>query len=163
MSLSENAVTAFKKQSFRDANYRELLKSIIDDNPTASPAVLKRLFREKILAPNSEEFLESAIEYLFDLGHQAMTRPRAPEVAAARKEQRSQHVETLKKTIKEEAIKLVLLDHTMSNGKKLGDCDMAEVAKEGGWFNRIVAKMKPGQIVRDVLSEEQLLRMRGGR
>ncbi len=56
-------------------------------------------------------------------------------------------------------VKLVLLDHVLSNGKQLRVCTGVECRREGGWLAK-VGKLVGNRIVGDVLTEEKLRDLR---
>ena len=182
MSLLEIGKTGASKQSWRSPGPRALLKTLMDE--AKDPHDGKVLFKDFLAAvlpaavrsafenEDEERRLVAVIEYWFTNNHNSMVqlypRPGDKKREAERKKAR---VETetkirlaVRNKIQDEA-KLLLLDWIMPNGKTMGDCTGQEVRQFGRkvapWLSKIAAKVKPGEIVRNVLSEDDVRKMWG--
>jgi hypothetical protein len=78
---------------------------------------------------------------------------------AARREEQTlikQKAAAAGKIMAAHARRVVLMEWLMPNGKALGDCTGAECARMGGWHRAIAKRVAPRQIVRKVLSEDDV-------
>ena len=180
MSLLEIGKTGASKQTWRKHNARALLKLLMDEAKDPHDgkvlfkdflfAVLPAAVREAFEDEEAERRMVNIIEYWFTNNHHSMVQlydKPAKEIAAAKKQRaakETQFREAVRGHIVEQA-ELLLLDWIMPNGKPMGDCTGQEVRQFGRkvapWVAKIVAKVKPAEIVRDVLSETDVRKMWG--
>src|SRR4051812_8811825 len=59
------AIIGASVQSWRSANPRELLKTIVDDNPSSDRISLYKLFRKRLEEDDARDFIDTIIEYWF--------------------------------------------------------------------------------------------------
>ena len=147
-------VQGAKVQSWSKFNARQLLARIRTENPEADSEERFHLFKAEC-APYFDEILR----YWYTNNDRALDAPRRarPVIEAiAEKEERKAKLEKGLATIKARAVEMVLLDITLSTGKRLGDSTGKECAKEGGWLTRISKMVKPDQKVGDALTEAQV-------
>src|SRR5262245_1617744 len=145
------------RQSWREHNPRDMLKSMMDAYPNETQTQILRRFSEAV--SEDQNYLAVVIEYWFANNYRSLVRgsnPKgarakpAPEIVAAK----AATVEKIKERIKQEAIKL--LDLVMSNGKPARENTFAFAAKEGGFWTKVSQMGKPKQRIGDVLSEDQI-------
>lgn len=151
-----------KVQSWKNANPRDLLKSLIDEHPSAAKTTLLAMVRNELLEDRSADMLDSVIEYWFTNNYHSLVAPvaRAPRpprevVKAAQTAKVADIKSKVQARIQEEA-QLLLLDLVMPNGKSLRDSTGKECAKAGGWYTKIAMRVPPGTKVGKALSEDQL-------
>lgn len=151
-----------KVQSWKNANPRDLLKTLIDENPSAAKPALLAMVRSELLDERAADMLDSVIEYWFTNNYHSLVAPvaRAPRpprevVKAAQTAKVAEIKANVQARIQEEA-RLLLLDLVLPNGKALRDSTGNECAKAGGWFTKIASRIPPGKKVGKVLSEDQL-------
>lgn len=151
-----------KRQSYRKASPRDLLKRLIEENARYSEKKLQNLFSATVR--EDEEQLDAIIEYWFANNYRSLVHkpPASPSVKAAKVAERTARVEVAKTIIKANATRMVLLDFVLPNGKPLRDATGKDCAKAGGWLSKIAASVKPGQKVGDVLSEAQVKKIFSG-
>lgn len=152
-----------KVQSWRDANPRELLKKLIDENPNGDPAYLLPLFRD-LVERADKDYLGAIIEYWFTNNFNSLMPKPAParHAIATAKAERTTQAQAIKQKVEqhiETKARVLLLELTMPNGKVLRDCTGAEVRQLGyqmtPWLSRIANRVKPGELVGSVLSEAE--------
>lgn len=148
--------TGAKVQSWRKANPRDVLKTIMADVGDNRSKALK-VFREKVLSEDGEPYLEAIVEYWFTNNYNSL-------IYETRKPDNAREVETIQRGYKTQLqrhivkeAQVMLLDLLMPNGKKLADCtghDCAKLANTiGPWLQAIAAKIKPRDRVGDKLTE----------
>lgn len=167
MTFTDTGVRGATGQSWRGANPRDLLKRVIDDNPGSDRVGLFRLFIEKLKEEDDGDYMETIIEYWFANNYHSLITARS---AADEPERRNAAIaerellvagtaEKLRDKIAEQAA-VALLDLMMPNGKLLSACNGEECAKLGSkigsWLQKVARRVKPGEIVGDVLTEEDL-------
>lgn len=149
-----------KRQSWYPSNPRALLKGLIDDNPKASEATLKRMLKEVLL--QEQDYLDAVVDYWFGNNLRSIVAeepaPKRPRPAAAAK-----IVNDVKKNVIahiERSTKLALLDLVLPNGKKLRNATGADckglAPKIGVWLGQVARKLQPSQTVGKVLSEKEV-------
>jgi hypothetical protein len=179
MTLLEVGRTGASKQSWRHGP-RELLKSLMDEakDPHEGkalfkdflPLILPAAVREAFESEAEERRLVNIIEYWFTNNHNYLCalypRPGDEKRQSEAKKVRAAKQETIREAVREkikEQAELILLDWIMPNGKAIGDCTGNEVRQFGRkvtpWIAKIVARVKPTEIVRDVLSEDDVRKM----
>ena len=183
MSLLEIGKTGASKQSWRSPGPRALLKTLMDE--AKDPHDGKVLFSEFVRAvlplgvrngfenEDDERRLVAIIEYWFTNNHNSMVqlyppRPGAEKERTAKRNAQIAKQDKIRKAVREEVqdrAQMLLLDWTMPNGKAMGDCTGEEVREFGRkvapWLSKIAAKVKPAEIVRNVLSEDDVRKMWG--
>lgn len=174
MTFTDTGVRGATGQSWRGANPRDLLKRVIDDNPTADRIALFRLFVEKLKEEDDGDYMETITEYWFANNYHSLIaarltaeeRSRSAEAGAERSEaiaQREEWIagtsEKLREKITEEAA-VVLLDLMMPNGKRLAACTGQECVtlgrQMGSWLRKVGHQLKSDETVGDVLTESDL-------
>lgn len=181
MSLLEIGKTGASKQSWRSGP-KKILKTLMDEakDPHAGkvlfseflPIVLPAEVRDAFENDEAERCLVMIIEYWFTNFHnymsQAYPRPGDENRKVAARKALVEKEQTIRKAVRnkiQEEAKLLLLDWIMPNGKAMGDCTGQEVRQFGRkvapWLSKIAAKVKPGEIVRNVLSEDDVRKMWG--
>lgn len=182
MSLLDIGKTGASKQSWRSPGPRALLKTLMDEAKDPHDgkvlfkdflaAVLPRAVRDAFENEDDERRLVAVIEYWFTNNHHSMVlqypRPGDAKREAVAKRARKQKQETIRKAVREKiqvVAELLLLDWIMPNGKPIGDCTGDEIRKFGRkvapWLTKIAARVKPAEIVRDVLTEADVRKMWG--
>lgn len=135
-------------------NPRELLDSLLATNPGLSKDDLFAMFRTVIAGHAGHQravdwyFFTSMYGEMTTRGHAPQQRD-APKQRAERATRRDVVVESIKAQI-------VILKLVMPNGKPMGECTGAEMAKFGNRYQRVAEKVGKTKIVGDVLSEEQV-------
>jgi hypothetical protein len=154
-------VTGAKRQSWRKANPREILRRLVEDNPHAGIDELFAKFR-KVLAKAEDEMQETVDRYYFDnnvRSLQAIVDPKAGARKAASRERAAElrkRVEENITTAIQQKAERILLDSIMPNEKPLRDCTGLECRQMGGWLAGIGAKLKSEQRVGDKFNEDQI-------
>jgi len=181
MSLLEIGKTGASKQSWRSGP-KAILKKLLDE--AKDPHAGKVLFSDflAIVLPSSvrdafeneedERRMVAIVEYWFTNHHKYMSLL-YPQPGDEKREKikRAEVIEkqatirkAIKQKIKDEA-ELLLLDWVMPNGKRMGDCTGNDIRKFGRkvapWLTKIAARVKPNEIVRDVLTEVDVRNMWG--
>lgn len=142
-----------KRQSYRKASPRDLLKRVMEENARANEQKLQKIFADSVR--QDEDYIDAIIEYWFANNYRSLVH-KPPQATQAVKAERAARVEVVKKTIKAAATRMVLLEMILPNGKPLKDCTGKDCAKAGGWLAAIAGKVKPAQKVGLVLSEEDI-------
>ena len=149
-----------KVQSWRRANPRDLLKRTIEELAGSSRAALLEAFRDKVLAPEAEEYLDAVIEYWFSNNyHSLVENPYRPEAVARRKSAVAGVKEKISRHVRKQV--LLLLDTMLPNGKTLAATTFGECAKLGGNLSLIASMGEPKQRVGEVLSDDELRNLQG--
>lgn len=138
-----------------EKNPQHLIIEVMEDDPQAGP---EKLFKKwYALIKDDEDYLVPALRHAFtnmlnniDRGRPKRTRKKPNQKA------REQEVALLKERIE----KVLFLNLMLPTGKLLRESTFAECANVGGWFGKIAKKGKPHEIVGDVLSEEQIRKIR---
>jgi hypothetical protein len=142
----EKGVTGAKVQSWEKHNARELLARIVADNPGVDDEVLFHAFT----AESGPYFMEIQ-RYWFANNLRAL-KPRPTPIAKSVDRVAAQEHFVAK--AKDRAVKLVLLDYVLPNGKMLRDSTFGECAKAGGWLSELAKKGQPNEKVGAVLDEK---------
>jgi hypothetical protein len=159
MSHIDLGTTGAKRATWSE-NPRKLLKDIIDDNPNSSEAEWRRLF--KAAARNEDDQIDAVLDYFLDNTIRSLMPRKAPErtaAAAARVKEARERAVYVKERVESrvrEAAKIVLLELTMPNGKKLGECTGADCKRFDGWFHRLAKVVPVNKRVDETLSEKRL-------
>lgn len=169
MEPLKTATYGAKIQSFRSGNPRDLLRRIIEEDPSASKVELLKACRDEII--KDEDMVDAVIEYWFSNNYHSLIGQKSTTCDAQQKRRQSiSEVATNIKERIEERAQMLLLDMILPNGKALRDCTGRECANLGNrigqWLKRVSAEIRPTQRVGDALSEErvrQLYQMRSSR
>lgn len=136
-------------------DWRDLLRSVLRDNPKDNEAVHKQNFKRLIQNEDYVEYLENLIDRMLSLEYNDIVRSVFPKSieklkaeGKAAKEARRTKERDLAEAIKEAKTKLASKAYGMVRSKTFGECALL-----GGWFTRISKAGKPNQIVGDVLTE----------
>jgi hypothetical protein len=154
-------ITGAKRQSWRKANPREILRRLVEDNPHAGMDELFAKFR-KVLAKADEEMQETVDRYYFDNNVRSLQGIVDPNAGARKAASRERAAELRKKveenitTAIDQRAKRLLLDAIMPNEKPLRDCTGQDCNQMGGWLAGIGAKLKANQKVGDKFNEDQI-------
>lgn len=146
-------VRGHTRSTWRDVMHlRGMLLMLITEHPDASRDELEGFYLAK--AEMVPALVEEALRRAFDNDLAQINkapRPRKPPQPVSE----DAIVEAIEKIRT-----IVLLDLVQPNGKKLRDCTGADVrafeAQMPSWFKAIAAKVKPEEIVGEVLSEAEL-------
>jgi len=153
-----------KRQSWRGNNPRDLLKSVLDENPGADRPAIFALFRERLREDNeAEEYVDTIIEYWLANNYYSLVGPQRSVQTITRVRAVTQSAEEIRtrvaKKIKDSA-NIVLLEMMMPNGKPLRDCTGKECrdlsVRVGDWLSQVGKRVKARQTVGDALSEADL-------
>lgn len=175
MTFTDTGVRGATGQSWRGANPRDLLKRVIDDNPTADRVALFRVFVEKLNEEDDGDYMQTIIEYWFANNYHSLIaarltageRSRSAEAADAERSEASAQreewiagtTEKLREKIAEEAT-VALLDLMMPNGKLLAACTGQECVtlgrQMGSWLRKVGHRLKSDETVGAVLTESDL-------
>lgn len=158
-------VRGAKRQSWKQANPRELLKRVIDDNPGSDREALLHIFRNQLWREDdAEDYVDTIVEYWFANNYHSLVGP-AP-IAPRSRESRARTAEIaqdIKARVRAKILEratIVLSDMMLPNGKRLADCSGKECAQMGsaigGLMGRVAQLVKPKQTVGQVLTEAQL-------
>lgn len=168
MTYVDTGELGAKRQSWHRANPRETLKRVIDENPEASESELLELhwhFLARDIDFNDtekEELFRTIHEYWFSNNYRSIKKGRKSPTKEAKEENNKQILENVTVLRKEltqkidEKVHIKFLEILTPNGKVLRDCTKEDCADASGWFTRIAARLRPKQIVGDVLTENQL-------
>ncbi len=163
MTNTDTGTYGAKAQSWKSANPRALLKSLIDENPDADYDALFRLMFNKIEGAKVGTIFETIFEYWFANNYRSIVHELTPIVLAENRKANAETVKVLtaktkadvKRAIEKKA-KRVLLNAIMPNGKMLRDTSFGECAYFGGWLALIGKAGKADQIVGEHLTEPQV-------
>jgi hypothetical protein len=163
MTEIDTGVYGAKRQSFRNGTPRALLRQLVEENKRASEKTIKKMFLGRVR--DDDEMIDAIVEYWFANHFRKLASPEEIEASLQFKRQdRSSAAKVAKTAVTNKIIetaKIMLLDLTMGNGKKLRDCTGKDCAKAGGWLTKIAAAIKPTDVVGAVLSETQVRKMWG--
>lgn len=152
MTSLDTGTYGAKRQSFRKASPRDLLKRLMEENSRASEQKLQAMFADKVRS--DDDYIDAIIEYWFANNYRSLvSKPEAPAQKQRAVAERAARVEVIKEKIKIAATRIVLLDITMPNGKALRDCTGKDCAKAGGWLSKIAKSIKTTDVVGKVMSE----------
>lgn len=158
MTHIEMGVTGAKRQSWRNPNPRDLLRSLLEKHPDADDAELFEKFHKRVQAA-SEAMQETIERYWFDNNIRSLRLPttrRSPVSTAQRRETLVRDIQaTVTRRIVDEAERL-LLEMIMPNGKPLRDCTGTDCRQIGGWLAEMASKLKPAETVGSKFSEDQV-------
>jgi hypothetical protein len=133
---------------------RDLLAQLADEHPKASRERLRQLFSDAVRA--DDRWLDGCVEYAFTNSINALENQR---VRDAR--QPAARPSDVAKKMVPEAMKVLLLNMEMPNGKRLRYCTGREVAKFGSFYTKI-AKKAGAKRIGEVYDEAQLRAALGG-
>jgi hypothetical protein len=137
--------TGAKRQSWRQDNPRSMLLKIIAENPHETQqdedAILELLWEE---VKKNQDTLKTICLYWGTNNYRSIVYAERPSMSRA-------DVDFAKQTIVKRLMVLV-----MPNGKALKDCNKQDCLKAGGWLTAVGKKLKPGQTVGQVFTEEDL-------
>jgi hypothetical protein len=155
-------VTGAKRQSWRRANPRDVLKRLIDKNPEMGEDELQAEAWD--ILHRDQQQMRTVFEYWFANNYRSAVKPKSSggwqeraktqELAAKIEEQLVQKVEA--------TVRVTLLYMTLPSGKWLRDSTREELLELGGWTARVAKKLRPHQTVAQAgLTEEQLQALYG--
>ena len=161
MNVLDVGTYGAKRQSWRSASPRDLLKRLIEEHPRYSESRLLERFEEMVKEDGTGEYLSAIVEYWFANNYRSLTLNAAtPEQRAAARQNISDAVAVIKKKVQrkiQEKATAILLDMVMPNGKQLRACTGQECAAfsktVSPFLARIAAAVKPMDVVGEVLSE----------
>jgi hypothetical protein len=140
--------------SWRLKSVRNLFATLIDSHPQATETQLVDLCVQRIL--DDEEYALAAAQYIVrnalqaqeDQKRRTQSNKPAPVIAAERQEREAK--------IQQIADQIMLLNQEMPNGKRLRYCTREELAGFNKGYDKMIKKMKPGQMVGQAFSEDQV-------
>jgi hypothetical protein len=150
------------RSTWRKAQPRLLLERLVNEHRKATEEEIHKLFWEEI--EEDSDMLRACIEYWLDNNYASILRFKPLPKGKIDDEPRSvptqarQLKEQIKRRIERET-HLALLNLLMPNGKVLGDCTGQECLQFGRWFANLAKQVPPTEIVRDVLSENQVFKV----
>lgn len=158
-----------KVQTWRAANPRELLKRMIDSDPSLDRVATLYLFRDKLhQETDADALIDTIIEYWFTNNYYSLVGPiSTPRYTPDRQNNAAtQIVQRVRQKIAEVA-QIQLLEMLMPNGKRLAECSGRECREMGpvigNWLARVARSMKAKDLVGNVMTEERLQDLyRGG-
>lgn len=164
-----SGITGAKRQSWRRANPRDVLKRLIDKNPDWTED--EALTECWDILHRDQQQMRTVYEYWFANNYRSLTQPHAspaPRTEAAR-QQTAQEVEKTAQRIRtqidkkiEERVKIELLKMVLPNGKTLSETTREELIALGGWTEKVAQQLKPKQTVAQAgLTEAQLRALYG--
>lgn len=160
----ETGVLGAKRTSYTArTNPREILKGVMEANPHASVSELCALFEKEVR--QDEGAVSVVIEYYVSNQSRYLRQPSTASQVIAAKERRQTIVAVKQKIVAkvERKARMLLLEMILPNGKLLRDCTGKECAalakKMGGWLAKVAEKVKPSQIIGEVLSEADVRRL----
>ena len=153
MTTIDTGTYGAKRQSFRKASPRDLLRQMVEENKHSSEKTLHKKFATAVR--NDDDYLDAIIEYWFANNYRSLVH-KPEHVVRVEHQQRNARVETIKERVKIAATRMVLLDMVLPSGKSLRDSTGKECKKAGGWLTKVAALLKPTQKVGDVLSESKV-------
>jgi hypothetical protein len=160
MTNLEFGITGAKRTSIEKDDPIKLLWDIRESHPSAGAGELLRKFTEAV--KDDPDMLDVVIAYTFACLQHRIEHPKRGVGARRHNHGIAERMrENLQKHIVKKAEEL-LMDMTMPNGKRLGDCTIAYCAKLGGWMSRLAKGKNPRQMVSFVYTEEDLKQLRKG-
>jgi hypothetical protein len=159
-----------KRQSFHDASPRGLLEKVVRQHPNADQDELEEAHWElmvKQIKAGNLEFVKAMHAYWFAPNLRSLIRFSEQQRNLKRNQAKASAIATAKaastkaKSVFESITRIVILDLVLPNGKKLRDCTGKDCAKAGGLYAKIAGRVKPNQIVGQVLTEDQIRKMWG--
>lgn len=135
---------------------RELLKTLIADNPTLSQQEILDLFAAR--AVQHRKYYIPALHAWAAMNYPARTKPTAVSGAVLTKTEKAKATVALKSHITTQA-RILFMEIVMPTGKKLKQSTFRDCADAGGWFSRIAHAGHPDDIVGVVLTEEEVVRL----
>jgi hypothetical protein len=162
MSFVEEGVTGAFRATWRKGNPRSLLRTIMDNNPTADEARIHQLFWQEI--EDDKDLLRACVEYWLDNNYRSLTseiRPSSPRprTSAASSRPPAADIKIIKDQVKKRVeleARTVLLDWLMPNEKPLRECTGADCASMGGWLAQLAKKVPVKKTVGAILSEKEV-------
>lgn len=154
--LSQTGIYGAKRQTWKRASPRDLLKRLMDENGRASEQAIQRKFT--VAVRDDEDYIDAIIEYWFANNYRSLVH-KQPQVTQAARAEHAALAEVIKEKIKVAAARMVLLDMVLPNGKPLRDSTGKDCAKAGGWLSKIAAEIKPTQKVGEALSEAEVQKL----
>jgi hypothetical protein len=154
----DTGVTGAKRQSWRRANPRDVLKRLLDKESEISEDEARNECWEIMNKDRSQ--MRSVYDYWFDNNYRSLVKPVDAGVVRRRRAAVQAVAQEVGKQIEqkiEERVKIVLLDMMLPSGKTLRHSSREELLELGGWAARVAGKLKPDQTVEQAgISEDQL-------
>jgi hypothetical protein len=147
------------RATWRRAQPRLLLERLIRDNPKATEEQIHSLFWEEV--EDDGDALRACVEYWLDNNYASILRFKPMAMGSGAAPAQTTERDRIRQQIKgriEHETRLVLLDLVMPNGKPLGDCTGRECLQFGRWFANLAKRVPPAEIVRNILSETEVLK-----
>lgn len=165
MEQTNTGIRGAKVQSWNAANPRDLLKTVIDENPGSDRHAIFSLFRARLVEHDDGGLLmQTIVEYWLANNFYALVGDHTKRRnARGPREEISRHAAAIgarvKEKIREEA-QVLLLEMVLPNGKPLGDCtglECREMAPRiGRWLGEVGRRVRGKKIVRVVLTEREI-------
>jgi hypothetical protein len=144
----------------REDDIKIIAERILDQNPKASEKRLAAILAERLR--ESDDLITSAavliVHSAVEARHKLDSRlerksTKSPEIKAAAKEQTKRIVD---QTVKRIVLMSIIMPHT---GKTLSASTGAEVAQAGHLWRRVAARVRPDELVGNVLTEKDLVEL----
>lgn len=135
-----------------ERNPRQIIVSLIEQNPDASKDKLFDLFRKQV---EDDEDCARAVQWYFFVNmyeYMVTSRNRKPSQTMAAQAARAAQVSEIKRRILG-----LSLDFTMPNGRPLRECTGADCAEAGGFLSKIARKVGPRTKVGAVFQTDEAL------
>jgi hypothetical protein len=148
-----------KRQSMKKASPRDILFKLMQDYPSATESDLCKRHKDAII--DDPDQFDAIHAYWFANNYRSLQVKQTftPDAVAKRKISAKKEISKTVAVIKTRAVRMVLLDMTMPNGKLLRDSTGKDCAKAGGWLAKIAKTIKPTDVVGKVLSESQIRKL----
>jgi len=151
-------VTGAKRQSWRRANPRDVLKRLLDKSPELTEEQAELECWEIIHKDVSQ--MRTVYEYWFANNFHSLMHPRPLRQSGASSRLSRRMHEQIEEHIEEkveEKFQIILLDMELPTGKQLRASTREELLECGGWMQRVAERLKPNQTVGQAgISEQQL-------
>jgi hypothetical protein len=157
---TDTGVTGAKRQSWRRANPRDVLKRLIDKNPDLDEAQAEIEVWDIVHRDISQ--MRTIFEYWFVNNYRSLVKPwpRKPQTAERDRAETERAARAINEKIEEKIetkVNIRLLDMILPNGKQLRHSIREELVEFGGWMQRVAAKLLPHQSVAEAgISEDEL-------
>lgn len=157
--------TGAKRQSWEGATPRSILVEISEANSGLNREALFKLFEEEVLNhPNKDNLIQIIMIYWFNNNYNSLKDDRFDKPVKLRivdPEEIRRHAELVVEKVVEEKVKKLLLELPMPNGKRLRECTGKDCRAMGSWMGKIGERIKPTDIVGQVLSEAEVRKISG--
>jgi hypothetical protein len=116
--------------------------------------------KPRLIKTDQDAGIDSAAPVDPDATAKSADEPTKPADPKEKRAAKQQEVAKAADVLKGELVGIVLFDLMQPNGTLLRHCTFRECGKLKGWYAKLEGKGKPNEIVGDVLSEEQLQKIK---